>query len=449
MVYPRKGIQFLNNWKSSPSRKPLIIRGARQVGKSTLVREFSRGYQNYIPLDMERLRDAALFGAENDIKDIVQAIFFSRGIPLQESEVLLFIDEIQESPRAIEMLRFFYEEYPWIHVIAAGSLLEFAMKEIARFPVGRVAYFSLHPCSFDEFLVWKGLGGLASALEKFTWSPAIHEVLLHEFHQYAAIGGMPEAMKVFLEEKDVLAGKRILSGLWQSFSNDVEKYADNATERKVIRHVMNTAATEKDRVAFAGFGNSNYRSREVGEALTSLHLARVIQLIYPSVEVKPPPVADLRKRPRLQFLDIGLYNFIAGIQGEVIQLRDLHAASRGKLALQLVTQELIAAHTDPAYNPHFWVRESKTSNAEVDLLYAYGAFLIPIEVKAGKSGTLRSLHQFIDRSDVSFGIRLYSGPFELEHTQTPSGKPYRLLNLPYYLASRIPDYVRMELEANQ
>jgi predicted AAA+ superfamily ATPase len=268
-----------------------------------------------------------------------------------------------------------------------------------------------------------------------------HQTLLNLFHEYAVIGGMPEVVSHYLVHKNISLLSSIYKQLWQAYKDDAEKYSSNNTERKIIRHVIESAPFEADRIKFEGFGKSNYRSREVGEAIRSLDLAGIIRLIYPSTSIMPPIVSDLRKRPRLQFLDTGLLNNFQLIQGELLRVSDMNNFHKGKIAQHIVTQQLISIEEINRYNPNFWVREEKDSSSEVDLIYQYGKYVIPIEVKSGKQGKLRSLHQFVERAPHPYAIRMHSGEFNIEEARTPGGVSYILMNLPYFLATKIPLYI--------
>lgn len=441
MNFNRKAYRRLLQWKDKQGRKPLIIRGGRQVGKSTLANQFAAEFRHCISLNMEKNVHRRFFENLQDIRQITEAIFLSTNTPKDDGPVLLFIDEIQESPRAIEMLRYFYEERPDLYVIAAGSLLEFALREIASFPVGRVEQIVLHPFDFEEYLMAIGHTAALQALDQIPVEPHAHDTLMDLFHTYATIGGMPEVIKQYIHDGySMINLGDTYESIWQGYKDDVVKYARNPTERKVIQHVIYTAPHEKDRIVFAGFGQSNYRSREVGEALRALDQARVIQLIYPSNSTNPPIATDFKKRPRLQFLDSGLLNYALQVQAEMIGIADLNRAYKGKLVQHIITQELMAQHEKPAYKPHFWVRENANSQAEVDLLHLQGKYVIPIEVKSGESGTLRSLHQFMEVCGHPYAMRLLANRFSVSEVQTARGTPFLLMNLPYYLGTRISDY---------
>ena len=442
MSIKRNSYSKLIAWKNDKFRKPLLLRGARQVGKTTIVREFAKEFDNYIELNLEKVSDLNLFVVD-DVHTIINSAFLLKRKIENKKTTLFFIDEIQESPKAIQLLRYFYEERPDIYVIAAGSLLEFALKKVPNFPVGRVDYLYLHPLNFIEFL---GATDNLAALEIINTKPIpafAHSTLLNLFHEYLLIGGMPEIVKNYAETKNISQLKKTYKNLWQAYKDDVVKYTSKELDRKVVYHVIDSAPFESDRIKFEGFGNSNYRSREVGEALRTIDLAKIIQLIYPSTSLQPPIQADLKKRPRLQFLDTGLLNQILSLQGEMLLVNDFSNFHKGLIIQHIVYQEIIAIHDDQIYKPNFWVREEKDSNSEVDLIYQHGKYVIPIEIKSGPTGTLRSLHQFIDRSNHPFAVRLYAGNFSIEQAITPGKKEYILMNLPYYLASQLPTYLEM------
>ncbi|MHB1921984.1 MAG: ATP-binding protein [Chitinophagaceae bacterium] len=443
MAFKRCIENHLKSWKLNEALKPLIIRGARQVGKTTLIGDFARTYAHAIILNLEKPADRRYFDDFDDVQTIFEALFLAHSIPSSAvSNTLLFIDEIQESPKAIQLLRYFYEEIPALHVISAGSLLEFAMQKVHSFPVGRVEFLFLHPLNFPEYLEASSKQALLEQLKEVPVKAFAHQSLMDAFHRYAIIGGMPEVIKTDVEKHSLSDLSIIYESIWGTYKNDVEKYGSNDTERKIIKHIMDTAPLYLDeRIKFQGFGNSNYRSREVGEAFRTLDDAKILRLIYPSTDMHPPLKADVRKAPRLQFLDTGLVNYSLGIQAEMLAMDDLSSAYKGAVIPHLVTQELISLQSITAHKPIFWVREKAQSNAEVDLLYAYKMLVIPIEIKSGRTGTLKSLHQFIEASDHPYAIRMYGGALKVEKAVTPGKKPYLLLNLPYYSGTVLPLYI--------
>lgn len=449
MDFERSVTEELIQWKGKAKRKPLLLRGARQVGKTTVVKAFARQYRHFISLNLERANHAAYFKDYEDVQTLVDALFITHNLSSSERpHTLLFIDEIQESPEAIALLRYFYEDVPDLSVIAAGSLLEHAMKSIKSFPVGRVEYLYMHPLNFREFLQAKGQTAALVQLQSIPIQEAAQRALLDLFHEYAIIGGMPEVVDAYLSSGEVADLQTIYGSIWETYKDDVEKYAANATDARIIKHIMQTAALYVDqRIKFENFGQSNYRSREVGEALRNLDDAKVIQVIYPTTDLKPPLKPDLRKAPRLQFLDTGLVNYELGIQADMLRMADLSTAYKGAIIPALIFQTRIAMQTKRSHKPLFWVREKTQSSAEVDLVVAYQDKVIPIEIKSGKEGRLRSLHQFIEQCDHPYAVRMYAGTFNVSEQQTPKAKkPYLLMNLPYFLATEIDVYIAYFVE---
>ena len=448
MIFKRIIEKNLEDWKKSPSRKPLILRGARQVGKTTLIKEFAKSYKYRVMLNLEKSSDAYFFNNNVDAKSILESLFLSENISLASAgETLLFLDEIQESPAAIQMLRYFYEEFPDLNVIAAGSLLEFAMRKVKSFPVGRVEYLYLHPLNFIEYLRAIDHRAALQQIEQIPVEAFAHTVLLSLFNKYAIVGGMPEVITNFIEKDSLTELPKVYESIWGTYRDDVEKYAANETERKIIKHIMSTAHYYVDqRIKFQNFGQSNYRSREVGEALRNLDDAKIIRLIYPTTDLEVPVKPDLRKSPRLQFMDTGVINYELGIQAEMVTLTDLSNFYKGAIIPHLIMQELISLNTLSDKKLHFWIREKKQSSSEVDMVFTYKDMVIPIEIKSGSDGALKSLHQFVERCKHPYAIRLYAGKFEIVKTKTPGGKPYLLMNMPYYLATKVPEYLEYFIE---
>ena len=449
-MFSRSILGKLHTWKDASDRKPLVLRGARQVGKTTAVEIFSRSYDQFIPLNLERPDAARLFSRELSARDLFQSILLHLNLPRIEGQVLLFLDEIQNSPEAVRALRYFHEELPEIQVIAAGSLLEIALtqKHIGM-PVGRVQHLFMFPLSFREFLEATNEEQAQEALAAIPIPPYAVSQIMALFHRYVLIGGMPEVVARYAERKEVTALAPYYRSLFTSFLDDIPKYARNETMKRVIRHCFEAAPLEAGgRIKFAGFGKSNYRSREAGEALRTLEQAMLVHLMYPSTSTEIPLIPDYKKSPKLQFLDIGLINFSAGLQGHYFEHADLHSFYRGRIAEMIVGQELISADTETHQKPIFWVREKSQAPAEVDFLIQHEKYAIPVEVKAGAKGTLKSLHQFINRCPHSYAVRLYAGPLATERTKTPEGKPFYLLSLPYFLAGLIKDYIRWFAENN-
>lgn len=444
MNIKRNVLYKLLEWKKNPKRKPLILRGARQVGKTTIIKEFSKSYKYSIHLNLELNEHRVYFNQFENVETLVEALFFSNNIPSTEkNQTLLFIDEIQESAEAISMLRYFYEKEPLLNVVAAGSLLEHVMRKVRSFPVGRVQMLYMYPVNFPEFLLANGQNMAYDQLCKVPIEDFAHPSLLKWFHRYTIIGGMPEVIAQYMETNSISDLIPIYQSIWETYKEDVVKYASNDTEARVIKHIINTAHLELDsRIKFQNFGNSNFKSREVGEAFRNLDDAKIIQLIYPTTDTQIPMRSDLKKAPRLQYLDTGIINYELNIQSELLSLTDFSDAYRGAIIPHMVTQEIISLNDEKPGKPHFWVREKSQSSSEVDLLFQYQNLLIPIEIKSGKVGKLRSLHQFVEESEHPYAIRLYAGNFNVETHKTPNGKPYFLMNLPYYLSTQLTHYIQ-------
>lgn len=443
MEFFREISKYLDEWRGSKYRKPLVLRGARQVGKTTLVRQFSRKFKYPILLNLETTIDLSYFQDYKGAKEILEVLLAKHQIPSDGvKDTLLFIDEIQESPFAIQLLRYFYEFFPDLCVIAAGSLLEFAVRKVRSMPVGRVEYLYIYPLNFSEYLLAKGEKAAWEAFDEVPIRPVFHPYLLELFKRYAVIGGLPEIVKLDIEKNNLSDLSKVYESIWQSYIEDVEKYSSNQTDREVISYIIQNAPVFIDqRVKFQNFGGSEYRSREVRAAFSKLEKAKVIRLIRPVTEVEFPALPNLKKTPRLQFVDSGLVNDALGIQTELMGFDDLSNSYRGALIPHIITQELLSLNVSKNRQPNFWVREKNQSSAEVDLIHAYRMKLIPIEIKSGPKGTLKSLHQFIDMASHIYAVRVYGGKFTIEVNKTATGKKYLLMNLPYYLGSKIPAYI--------
>lgn len=442
-MFDRNILKELQLWLEKPDRKPLVLRGARQVGKTTVVRELGKQCKQFIYLNLELEEDRKPFEQFTNVPILLQTVFLLKNKLLSEKEdTLLFIDEIQEHPPALNILRYLYEQEPALPVIAAGSTLETAFDKNIHFPVGRVEYKILRPASFLEFL---GANSEMVALEKLQEIPLpdyAQDTLLRLFHTYALTGGMPEVVSHYAHNKDLTALVSIYDSLLTSYADDVEKYANTSQQVQLIRHAIRSVFGEAGkRITFEGFGHSSYRSRDVKEALMMLEKTFLIQLIYPQTNATLPLMPDQKKKPRLQALDTGLLNYMAGIQTDIIQSEDLNSVYNGTMIEHLVGQEILAHQYLSLSSLYFWVREKSTSHAEVDYLYPYEGKLIPIEVKSGATGKLKSLHIFMDMVPHNMAIRFYAGNIDITQPVTPLGKTYYLLNLPYFLATQLDAYM--------
>jgi len=432
----RTALQRLEHWKSSGEHKPLVLRGARQVGKTTLIEQFATGFDNYLYLNLDRKRDRDLF-VEDDIPTLIDRIHIHCRKRKTDGTTLLFIDEIQNSPEAVRLLRYFKEEAPWLYVVAAGSLLETLIDTQVSFPVGRVEYMALRPCSFVEFL--NGIGEDYDAeVVKTRNADAIHDRLMNHFLNYILVGGMPEAIMKYAERRDVLAVDSIYGSFINAYSDDVQKYAKNKTMSAVIRHIIREGWTyAAEPISFNNFAESNYRSREMGEAFRTIERALLLELAYPVTSEQLPLMPNYRRKPKLLWLDTGLVNFYAGVRSEIFNGGDIMSVWKGRIAEHIVAQELVAENFEFGVRRNYWLRDKVDASAEIDFVYQHGDRVIPIEVKSGTNSKLRSLHQFMDKAPHDIAVRVWTGRYAVDNVSTPSGKPFRLINLPFYYVGQM------------
>lgn len=448
-MFERSVIRQLRAWKSRYGHKPLVLRGARQVGKTTVVKQFGQEFDAFIYLNLERESDARIFGQTDDVKEVMRYVSVMKNVVIpSDGQTLLFIDEIQNEPKAVALLRYFYEEMPELYVIAAGSRLQALVKQRISFPVGRVEYLSLRPCSFMEYLNATGDGQFAEMVGKVNVPLILHKELMRRFNRYALVGGMPEAVANYAEHQDIQLLAPIYRSLLNGYNEDVEKYAKNDAQVKVMRHILQSGWNMAGQaITFAGFGHSSYSSREVHEALDVMRMAFLLHLDYPVTSTKAPVIPSLTRSPKLIWMDCGLVNFFAGIQLEFLQQKNLLDTWRGHAAEQVVAQELRVV-LDRYYmsDLHFWVRDKAGTTAEVDFVWQWGEKLIPIEVKAGHNSRLRSLHSFMDNAPLAdWAVRIWAEPFSVDTVRTQRGKDFRLINLPFYLVGVLPDVLALYL----
>jgi predicted AAA+ superfamily ATPase len=443
-MFNRSILSELQAWSNKSTRKPLVIRGARQVGKTTVVTQFAQQFEQYIYLNLELPNDKQPFEQFKDVETLVQALFFIKNQSLaKKNNTLLFIDEIQEVPEALNILRYFFETEPGIAVIAAGSMLETLFDKNISFPVDSLESKVLRPVSFPEFL---GAMQETEALQYLTQIPApvfTHSKLLQLFHTYALIGGMPEIVADYSQHKDLTSLSSIYDSLIVGYIDYIKKYTSSASQIQHISHAIRASFPQAGkRIKFEGFGNSTYKSRDMSEALRTLEKALLIQLLYPCTDVQLPLLPDHKKAPRLQVLDTGMLNYFAGIQKDILGTNDLNKVYQGTIIEHLVGQELLATQFNALSSLNFWVREKSSATAEVDYIWPFDGKLIPIEVKSGTEGKLKSLQIFMDMAPHAIAIRFYAGEISITAASTPNGKDYYLLNLPYYLVSQTAHYLR-------
>jgi len=434
----------LNAWAKRTDRKPLMLRGARQVGKTTAVKVFSQQFKQFLYFNLDLPDDRKIFDKDQSFDELLKAVFFYKNASISVKKTLLFIDEIQSSPMALKMLRYFYELAPELYVVAAGSMLEtiLATDKNISIPVGRVEYLIMRPVSFAEFVAASNEKNSTDILAEIPLPGYAHNKLLKLFHTYSLIGGMPEVVKKYTETQDLNALNRIYDSILASYTGDIEKYAQREGIARVIRFIVQNAFKDAgSRIKLDGYGNSGYKYREVNEAFTILEKALLLNRIWPSVETTVPIKTVHNKAPKLQLLDTGLVNHFSGLKQEIFGTDDISSVYKGKIAEHIIGQELLTISSSVLFNLNFWLREKPQSNAEVDFVYEYKGLAIPIEVKSGATGKLRSLHLFVDMAPHSFAVRFYNNELQINEAKTIAGKKFHLLNLPYYLAGNIEQYI--------
>ena len=445
-MFNRNILNYLEKWKKKKHRKPLVLRGARQVGKTYAVKLFAQKYfDDLVYINLDKSEDFELFKEINSLEDFEKTVNIVLKKKIVPGATLIFIDEIQNTPNLIELLRFFYEERPELHIIAAGSLLEVKIeKEGLTMPVGRVEYAYMHPLTFFEFLQAIGEDELLEYLENLSLDDSvaqgIHERALKLFYDYTLIGGMPEAVAMHIGKNSQEDLNSLYSSLITAYAEDIYKYATQA-DVKYIRHVLEQAPYfAGERITYEKFGGSSFRSREMSEAFGVLEKAMIIRQIEATKSRELPLVSQKKRAKKLLYLDSGFVNFKNNIQSEYINLGNLGDLYRGKIAEQIVGQNIIANFDYMEQPLYYWAKEKPGGSAEVDFCLPYEGNILGIEVKSGHSSRLKSLFSFAENVESGKLIRIYSGHLAKEQVQS-GGNRYSLLSLPFYLINRFSDFI--------
>lgn len=432
----RSAEDLLKKWKNQGERSPLILRGARQVGKSYLVEMFGKEhFESFLTCNFEfRPELTACFDTLDPVAicSRLEVVFRTRIVP---GKTLLFLDEIQNCPKAIVALRYFKELMPTLHVIAAGSLLEFVLhEERFSFPVGRVQFVYLKPLSFNEYLLSQGHERLLEILENASVSQPIdsfiHEQLLLSLREYFLIGGMPAVVRSFLRERSFLECQTILASLLETYRSDFPKYAKKSQYRYLQLFFEKASGVICQPFKYTHI-SSEYRSADLKMALEQLGWAGLVSKIQETKASGIPLQLHAKERKfKLLFLDIGLVNCANKLDIQSAWQTDLMQINSGALAEQFVGQELLA-YADPYQHSalYYWDREKKGAMAEVDYVIQAGAHILPIEVKAGTTGSLKSLSQFLIDKKAPFGIRISQHPLSFHE---------RILSVPLYMIHQLP-----------
>jgi len=402
----------LVNWRDSSSRMPLLLRGARQVGKTHLVRQLGETFKNYVEINFEKTPELIkIFNQDLDPHRIVREVSLILNQRIEVGETLLFFDEIQEADKALLSLRYFYEDMPALHVIAAGSLVDFAIERVGV-PVGRISFLYVHPLSFIEFLMAKGLKNLALQIvqqqPEQPFNEVIHDKALCLVAEYMAIGGMPKVVQQWVSQSNMQLNTTVLQNIKNAYEQDFAKYAKKNEIKYVDLLFKKIPTVICQRFKYTQL-TTTLRKRELEPALHLLEKAGIINQVIHSIGNGLPLGAEVDfNKFKLIFLDVGLTQAILGLE-----LKDwfinvpVAFVNKGHLTESFVGQELLA-YANPSDRPtlYCWCRDERGSHAEVDYLLTHQQKIIPVEVKSGHGSRLQSMRLFLQvHPDSPYGIR--------------------------------------------
>lgn len=431
---------YLNNWLIQKNRKPLVLRGARQVGKTWLIRDFAKGSgKTLLEINFERSPELQSLFESNSPEEIVinlAAVFRQDIMP---TETILFLDEIQAAPQLLAKLRWFAEDMPELAVIAAGSLLEFVLAEHAfNMPVGRITYVHLEPLTFEEFLLAHHGANLLAYIQQFDFSKpiplAIHSKLISLFKEYLIIGGMPAVVSSWLAEKSLQRVQQIQHDIIATYRDDFAKYHGRLPMNRLEEVIMSVPKMLGQKFVYRRV-NPTAHSSAIRQAVDLLIKARVCTKVKGTAANGVPLEAEIKDNYlKMIFLDIGLCCSVLGITlNQLLPFDEINLINKGSLAEQVVGQLLRSSY--PPYiepNLYYWLREEKQSNAELDYVMQFENNIIPVEVKAGKTGTLKSLQTYIKSKNSPMAIRINSDFPSITHIDK-----CKLLSIPFYLTGQI------------
>lgn len=450
-------LDYLRRWKTRTSRKPIVIRGARQVGKSYLVRMFAgQEFSNLLEVNCERNPGIVSLFESKTPRTIVSQLEARFDVPVTPGKTLLFLDEIQAAPEVLAVLRYFHEEMPELHVVCAGSLLEFVLEEHSfSMPVGRIEYLHMGTMQFEEFLLAMKRERLRQWLCDYTLDVSvpgeIHRELLRLMRQYLVVGGLPAAVEVFAETASYRECEQVQQSIIATYRDDFSKYASKVKHRRVEKVFAGIPRLVGRKFMYSQIDRAD-RARDLSEALRLLCLARVAHPVRHTAANGLPLAAEGDDRHfKVLFLDVGLLCRSLGLSvAEIEQPKDVLLINRGALCEQFVGQHLAFSgrcYGEPAL--YYWMRRERNSNAEVDFVMPVGPDVVPVEVKAGKTGTLKSLHLFIREKNRAFALRFNSdapSPCRARTSlSTGAQRPFFLLSLPFYLVGQAQRLCRSAL----
>ena len=404
---------ILMSWKTDPGRKPLLLRGARQVGKSSAIKEFSKHFEFYVEINFEEQRNIhRLFAGDLSPKELCENLSVLYNTPIVAGKTLLFFDEIQSCIPAISSLRFFYEKMPDLHLISAGSLLEFALKEIPSFGVGRVRSVFVYPFSFDEFLRAIGETGLLEMkLKANAENPLpdpIHLKLISYLKKFLISGGMPEVVASYIRNDDLMAVQQILDDLIISIRSDFAKYKKTIPALRIAEVFDSVSNQTGGKFVFAKAATQT-NLKQIKEALDLLIMSGlIIPVTHSSCNGIPLGAEIDDKKRKMILLDTGIFQRILGLNLSGILLEnDYDGINKGAIAEMFVGLELLKSSS--AYTQeklYYWHRETASSNAEVDYVIQNEENIIPIEVKSSQKGSMQSMYRFMEEKKRKKGIRI-------------------------------------------
>ncbi|MEI7615603.1 MAG: AAA family ATPase [Actinomycetota bacterium] len=429
----------LKKWKTSNIRKPLIIRGARQVGKTSVVRKFGReNFDQIIEINLEKKDQFLVFDKAVSVEDFVKRIslFFDKSAISGSS--LLFIDEIQESKNIMELLRFFSEEKPQLHIIAAGSLLEAKINKEWSVPVGRIDFKYLYPMTFFEYLMAKKKTALLDTLKNIRIGEQFQlgDLACELFKDYIVIGGMPEVISSHIANGGYDDVKTILGRLQTAYIDDIRKYSKSNSDSKYLEQVVENGAKMAGTLfKYENFAGSSYRSREMGEAVQTVEKVMLLKQVM-AVNSTSLPIVPKDNRPKkMIWLDTGLANFINNAYKEIIT-----GEYKGKIMEQTVGQSLLARGTNKKTDLYYWAKDRDEGSAEVDFCMQHDSVLVGMEIKSGNVTKMKSLFSMCNADKNIIPVRVSWDTLKVE-TYKFSGGSYRILSLPFYLIDRWEELV--------
>ena len=456
----RKALEYLIDWKNRRTRKPLVLRGARQVGKTKLAVELfgKREFENVVEINFEANHDFADYFRPNDPEKTIPLLETATGQRIMDGGTLLFLDEIQAEPQILASLRYFYEKRPSLHVVAAGSLLEFALEDFGySMPVGRVEYLFMEPLSFEEFLPAVGAQSLLDWIHNYAPGDlvpdALHAELMEKVLLYWMIGGLPEAVSVYADTHSLLEVERVHQTLIATYMEDFAKYRKRVP-REMLEAVFSSLPLQIGRKFSYVEVSRDARSREIGAAVELLRKAMILTRVNRSPgDGVPIGAGEDPRNFKAYALDIGLCARQLGMSLSSIRLPidGRFIAQRGGFCEQFVAENLKCAQPEHiGHALHHWERMRAGSDAEIDFLMQLGTSVIPVEVKAGATGSMKSLHQYLLEKNRDFGVRINGDKpsyIETAFTAHDGGThPFRLLSLPFYMCGQFHRLAESALE---